>query len=199
MTALTRNFIGIPIDGDITRGDRRVEQKPLSELEPLLRAVLNDPTIHSIGWYQYTPYFNDGEPCTFSVGEPWFRTVDDVRKAGGLDENDEGYAWLGKEQKDDEEDDDDYDYEDDDTFTIGYGGHPSLGERKYDYVGEYPNRERVDRGYEGPDEARFDRVQKLADAVNSGAFEDVFLEAFGDHCRVTITATGITVDEYSHD
>lgn len=27
------------------------------------------PTIEYVVWNQYTPYFNDGEPCTFSVGE----------------------------------------------------------------------------------------------------------------------------------
>lgn len=25
------------------------------------------PTLVSFGWTQYTPYFNDGEPCTFSA------------------------------------------------------------------------------------------------------------------------------------
>jgi hypothetical protein len=25
------------------------------------------PQVHSIGWTQYTPYFNDGAPCTFRV------------------------------------------------------------------------------------------------------------------------------------
>jgi len=27
------------------------------------------PSIYSISWKQYTPYFNDGDPCYFRVGE----------------------------------------------------------------------------------------------------------------------------------
>lgn len=74
---MTSNFLGIPINGDITRGEARVEQKPIEELQPILQAVLDDPTIVEFGWRQYTPYFNDGEPCTFSVHGTWVRTTAD--------------------------------------------------------------------------------------------------------------------------
>jgi hypothetical protein len=72
-----RNFLGIPVNGDIAKGDTRVEQKPIEELQPILQAVLDDPTIVEFGWRQYTPYFNDGEPCTFSAHGTWVRTTDD--------------------------------------------------------------------------------------------------------------------------
>lgn len=75
---MTTNFLGIPINGDITKGDTRVEQKPIEELQPILQAVLDDPTITEFGWRQYTPYFNDGEPCTFSAHGTWVRTADDT-------------------------------------------------------------------------------------------------------------------------
>lgn len=74
---MTTNFLGIPINGDITRGGARVEQKPIEELQPILQAVLDDPTIVEFGWRQYTPYFNDGEPCTFSTHGTWVRTTAD--------------------------------------------------------------------------------------------------------------------------
>lgn len=73
-----KNFLGIPIEGDITPGATRVEQKPIEELQPILQAVLDDPTITEFGWRQYTPYFNDGDPCEFSVHGTWVRTVDDT-------------------------------------------------------------------------------------------------------------------------
>lgn len=51
MTTKTHtSFLGIPVEGDITHGDKRTEQRPLSELEPLIRAVLGDDYIHSFGW-----------------------------------------------------------------------------------------------------------------------------------------------------
>jgi hypothetical protein len=72
------NFLGIPVEGHIQMPDKRKPQKPLSELEPLLRAVLNDPMIMDFGWCQYTPYFNDGDPCIFRVYGFWVRTTQDV-------------------------------------------------------------------------------------------------------------------------
>ncbi|MBX9392229.1 hypothetical protein K4749_01110 [Streptomyces sp. TRM72054] len=72
-----RNFLGIPVQGDITPGATRVEQKPLEDLQPILQAVLDDPTIVEFGWRQYTPYFNDGDPCEFSAHGLWVRTTDD--------------------------------------------------------------------------------------------------------------------------
>jgi hypothetical protein len=69
-----KNFLGIPVHGDITPGATRVEQKPIEELQPILQAVLDDPTIVEFGWRQYTPYFNDGDPCEFSAHGTWVRT-----------------------------------------------------------------------------------------------------------------------------
>lgn len=178
------NFLGIPVEGDINKADKRVPQKPLSELEPLIRAVLADEYIHSFGWTQYTPYFNDGDPCVFSVGEPWFKSVDDV---------------SGK--KSDPDGDEDYDEGDDDSYSIGYGRHPSLGEQdwEYDNPRDWENRRKIYGPYQGGHQASFTVCAALNDAINSGAFEDVLLEAFGDHARVQVTAQGITVDTYEHD
>lgn len=166
------NFLGIPVEGDIARGDKRVPQRPLSDLEPLMRAVLDDPTMKAFGWTQYTPYFNDGEPCVFGVGGPWFLTVNDPDPDGMEDM-----------------------YE----FQIGYSGHPSLGKRDSRWEGDWPNRREVPLEYEGPDVERFDRVKALSDAIERGEFDDVLLEAFGDHASIRVTAAGITVDSYSHD
>jgi hypothetical protein len=29
-----------------------------------------DPAIRGVTWAQYTPYFNDGDPCTFGINDP---------------------------------------------------------------------------------------------------------------------------------
>lgn len=207
------NFLGIPVDGDIRRGDSRTPQRPLSELEPLIRAVLADPTIHSFGWHQYTPYFNDGEPCVFSTGDVWIRTVDDVEKPEPSQEQvdtleklrdalhdglvstatfDQAYRDVYGHAEGEEPDD-----EDDETYSMYYSEHPTLGHRPYTYAGS--RYEKVYGDYVGPDEARYDRCRALADAIHSDAFDDVLLDAFGDHARITVTAHGITVEEYSHD
>jgi hypothetical protein len=164
-----RNFLGIPVEGEIHE-QRRTPQKPLAELEPLIRALLDDEEIVAFGWHQYTPYFNDGDNCVFSVYTPWFRTTADTGEGS--------------------EDDDGNDLE-----VSSYHEHPTLGGRDYDA----PKDADDERPYKGPDEARWRRCLAFSEALDSEAFDIVLLEAFGDHCEVTVTRDGITVDEYSHD
>lgn len=172
---MTTNFLGIPVQGDITRGATRTEQKPIEELQPILQAVLDDPTIVEFGWRQYTPYFNDGEPCTFSVHGLWVRTETD---------------------RDAEDQEDEYD------LDVGYG-HPSLGQMTGGEWVDDPDRpgrrKKVGERYEGPDLARYERCHALDAAIQGGAFEHVLLDAFGDHALVTVRKSGIEVEFYEHD
>jgi hypothetical protein len=74
-----KNFLCIPVSGNINKGGRTwVDQRPIEELRPMLQAVLDDSFIVEFGWKQYTPYFNDGEPCEFTVHTPWVRTTADM-------------------------------------------------------------------------------------------------------------------------
>jgi hypothetical protein len=169
----TRNFLGIPVEGDITQGATRVDQKPIEELQPILQAVLDDPTIVEFGWRQYTPYFNDGEPCEFSASGLWVRTNADK------------------------------DVEDDYEYELEMWNHPSLGKVTTEWGDatdpETGRRVVVSQTYEGPDRARYDRCKALEQAIEGGAFEHVLLEAFGDHARITVQRTGIEVEFYDHD
>lgn len=110
-TLTQKSFLGVPVTGDINATETRAEQKPIEDLAPLFQAVLNDELIVEFGWNQYTPYFNDGDPCMFRVGSPWFRTVNDE-----IDEDD--------------------DYQD--TLGVDYGTHPTLGRFEFDYQGVHP-------------------------------------------------------------
>lgn len=84
-----KSFLGIPVEGSIIRG-HRVPQRPVTDLQPFLRALLDDDTITEFGWRQYTPYFNDGEPCVFRVGECWVRTTTDAATVDAAD------LWIGR-------------------------------------------------------------------------------------------------------
>jgi hypothetical protein len=171
VTDQARNFLGIPVQGDITRGKTRKNQRPIEELQPILQAVLDDPTIVEFGWRQYTPYFNDGEPCEFSVRGVWVRT--------------------------------DADQDVDDWYELDLDGkHPSLGDEPYIKVPTTENGSgwKWEKGpYEGPDQDRYDRCHTLDAAIQGGEFENVLLDAFGDHARVTVRKTGIDVEFYEHD
>lgn len=42
-------------------------------VKPMLQQFIADnPAIVRVRWTQYTPYFNDGEPCTFRVNDVYF-------------------------------------------------------------------------------------------------------------------------------
>lgn len=169
------SFMGIPVEGEKTRGvTPRRAQRPVEELEPLLMAVLHDPLITEVGWYQYTPYFNDGEPCEFSVHTIWFRTTQDPQKAAS---------------DEDEED------EEEELWQLELDYHPVLAHREW----SHEHRSYVNRPLSPEVRETSLRCQALHDALDGGEFEDVILETFGDHAMVTAKPTGFTIDFYQHD
>lgn len=53
------------------------------------------PDVKSIVWVQYTPYFNDGSPCVFGIGDVTFSNADpeNVSPWGELEDEEEG-LWA---------------------------------------------------------------------------------------------------------
>ncbi len=160
-----RNFLGIPIDGDVTRGDKRVPQRPLEDLQPIIQAVLDDPDVVEFGWSQNTPYFNDGDPCVFSTNSVWVRTQDEV----------------------------DLELDGGDELDVDYNSHPSLSQKKWGKDGYVPVK------LSPAKLATSERCTALDAAVQGGAFNDVLMDAFGDHAEITIRREGIQVEYYEHD
>ncbi|MEU0952815.1 hypothetical protein ABZ353_10800 [Streptomyces niveus] len=173
-SATDTNFLGMPVSGDITQGSSRTEQKPLEELSPLFQALVNDPTIVEFGWSQYTPYFNDGDTCDFSVHYLWVRTT--AEADGAVDEYGDEYSSH---------------------YGLDVDYHPSLGKIESDWDSEA--HKFVNKRYEGPDEDRYNRCQELDRALQSGAYDNVLLEHFGDHALITVRKDVIEVEYYSHD
>lgn len=87
------NFLGIPIDGEITRSTHRRNQRPIEEFEPTVRALLEDDQVVEFGWRQYTPYFNDGDECIFSGYGLWVRLTADAESPKD-DEDEDDYENL---------------------------------------------------------------------------------------------------------
>lgn len=55
---------------------RQATETAVAILKPALKEFLaENPEIKTIAWSQYTPYFNDGEECIFSVNSPSFSTA----------------------------------------------------------------------------------------------------------------------------
>lgn len=93
MTTTPNTLAGRPINGDIQHyGSSPTEQKPIEEFLAALDAVFAFPEVQSIKWQQYTPYFNDGDACEFSIYEPRVQ-VEGVAEDDG--DYEDGYitAW----------------------------------------------------------------------------------------------------------
>lgn len=52
---------------------KQATEQAKATLGPALQQFLKDnPEVKSIVWTQYTPYFNDGDPCVFGISEVYF-------------------------------------------------------------------------------------------------------------------------------
>lgn len=62
-----------------------------------MTAIFNKhPELIAVRWTQYTPYFNDGDACEFSVHEPQFKfTVAGCEDIGEEDDFEEVYTYKG--------------------------------------------------------------------------------------------------------
>lgn len=176
-----RNLIGIPIEGSITGvGERRVQQLPIEDLLPFLKAVHEDPGIESFGWIQYTPYFNDGEQCVFSVGNVWFLTPDDtVDKEDQRLREEDYYVW---------EEEHSYSGKKGFARTVDVWTYPETGR---------PHKEEVDNPRW--DQRRYERCEVLSQMLYSSHFNLALMAKFGDHAIVTVNKDKITVEFYEHE
>jgi hypothetical protein len=130
-----------------------------------------NPGVTGVIWTQYTPYFNDGDTCVFSVGDLTFTNapadeLSDIRW-GEYEGETEG-VWAAD--------------------NIGY-----VLESDRDY---YQNTKTAVLAAGGVDATS---CTLFAKAVNSSEMEDVMQAMFGDHVKVIATREGFEVEEYDHD
>jgi hypothetical protein len=56
-------------DAELKKAGKNVKKEIAKSLGALV------PEGFFLEWDQYTPYFNDGEPCVFSINTPWLKSV----------------------------------------------------------------------------------------------------------------------------
>lgn len=149
------------------------------------------PRLKSFGWTQYTPYFNDGDECTFSA-----HTSDaDINEFNEYD-SDEGdlikgenlYAisekYVGKTLENEEEVRQNQAY-------VADGGYEHYKNAKIGEYGYVVNPQKYD-------EEAFQIVSNVKAFLQN--FDDDILKAmFGDHVKVIVTRDGVNTEEYNHD
>lgn len=130
-----------------------------------------NPGITGVVWTQYTPYFNDGDTCEFSVGDPTFTNapVDELNEV----------RWG------------EYEGETENVWACENVGYVLDSDRPY-----YAETANLIRAAGGVDPVS---CTLFAKAIGSGEMEAVMEAMFGDHVKVIATRDGFDVEEYDHD
>jgi hypothetical protein len=185
---MTATAFGMPVQGEIRHsGTDPVDQRDPQILGDLFAGLFQFPQLKSIVWEQYTPYFNDGDVCEFSVHGYSLRTSFHDAEPGDDDYYGDGFFRI--------EDGDllEYDYDYDNTTNTARGYRRAT--RTNIRIGTD-----VVSALLGEDGDNFAALlNSLYEELDSGG-HDVFLRAtFGDHAEVTATVDGFSIDYFSHD
>lgn len=153
---------------------KEFQEKALQTFKELMVDFFNEnPGIKAVKWAQYSPYFNDGEECVFSVNSPTFTNaegedLDEVSVYGDYDgDNDEIWAT------------------DNISYVLGDSG------KKY-----YEKEQNLINSGGG---INVEYCNYFSELIQSSELEDIFYDTFGNHAQVTVTKDGIDVDDYDHD
>jgi hypothetical protein len=132
------------------------------------------PEVAALRWSQYTPSFNDGDPCTFTMNDIELSLKPEETDA--TDTSDEESQGEGADEEEQDEDDEDYEDEDEDEDDEDedYG----------DFVSHYRLRD------ERP------TLSEALARLNRAVDYDIFESAFGDGVEVTATREGFNISEY---
>lgn len=86
----------------LLKDQRDLQKKFQTEAQELFKEITKEffdlsPTVKAVTWTQYTPFFNDGDECVFSVGDPSFTNAegDDVENVTyGEYDGDNEDVWV---------------------------------------------------------------------------------------------------------
>lgn len=185
-TAETTTFAGRTVEGEIPRYNDRaaVEQRPIEEFVAALDALLAFDEVAAVRWRQYTPYFNDGEPCNFSTYGASIKLVGALAK-GADDEDDEeaGFEdlYLGYPAG--------Y-WDTHDWHGRGGKAKPVESDKVLQFFGGDPREPSAELSAAA---AAFEHV------LESGGHYTQLNKVFGDPAEVTATTEGFSVEYYDHD
>ena len=158
------------------------------EVAPLI------PPGYQLEWTQYTPYFNDGEACTFGVND-FYLVRQNVGDGDAKCAEDRGGQSISRAIQR-------YGTPDVETFyeTDDYSKPIPLGPRQNRWEQKYEKKKvtYINPGFpliEGYNVAKLQDLDTFMKSIEG----DLFLQAFGDHAKVVVTPDGVEVDEYEHE
>jgi len=144
------------------------------------------PVVGSFGWVQYTPSFNDGEPCEFTKGET--------------------FIFSARELEEGDPDEDHKDYEEGGADFSPYSDRNYETKRLDKTLYRDPDDGALyiwgeDRGWEVVENPNYDPVygdaKQAVDAFVDLFDEDLLKSMFGAYgTKITVTREGVDVTEY---
>lgn len=166
------------------------------------------PYILALEWRQYTPYFNDGEPCIFHVSgieakiaaEAWTPGIDTSEFYGWYHEDEDNYE-LEEGQVPDTDGLPPSKWVDIDGLGIFLDDfelkkHAWQSDESFNNMVAAMQAKKIKWTQAlGPDLPK--ALARISRTVYS--CEEVLLVAFGDHAKVKVTPTDIQISEYDHE
>ena len=167
---------------------RKAHMKELQgEFNEIIKLFFEEcPKVQAVVWSQYTPYFNDGDECVFSVNEPSFVTKnfdrDDLLNPYEYEDTDEYGSLIVANWED----------------YIQNSKAQLAKPNATDWVNEYYPKhiatlEQMQQDFPGYDV----KIKAFANLLSEN--EDMLREVYGDHVAVYLTPNEVIVDEYDHD
>lgn len=151
-----------------------IQEQSKALFEELVPEIFKEhPKLKSFSWTQYTPYFNDGDTCSFRA------YTDDPRIQFGDEEEREEYYFANTER-------------------VPTG---NTVEDRYDWrtpkrqIPEMVEVKKVHTPEELEKNSAYTAVRDLLSTFEETDYEQMF----GDHVEVIVTPDGVEVEEYSHD
>ena len=130
----------------------------------------NYPEIAYVTWTQYTPYFNDGDECTFSIHErhyPLTKLVENQGEDRPIGYDAEEYALV--------------------TSTY-YTSKPG-----------FIDNNQIKSGISDERASEIKLGMRNLEEVLSEIPQEVYKDVFGDHVSVLVDREGVHTDEYDHE
>lgn len=193
-------FLGMQVEGCGGEGENkdRPEQYDVDHFKDTVAKVLSHEEVTGIAWTQYTPYFNDGDPCIFRASDPSFSFV-------GVTASDEqtyfDYSWMEE------------DFEESGRIWCGAYNNGDLFDKIVgeddknwgEWTGSRSTREWTWKEGSGPENAPnpelFIDIHAFISFLNRGNYDHAVEDLFGDHAiiRIDKLAGKVVIDEYHHD
>jgi hypothetical protein len=181
---MTDTFAGKPISGEVTYS---TQGQPVEQWSEEVFIQMADkffelfPDAQAFVWTQYTPYFNDGDPCVFDVNGPTAVFFGDSEPS----------SFPENIYEPDEEEDSGWVSDYDDRLKIPYDS--------YEWVGNWSDGTRHKVYTVEPPAGKL-AWEELITAMERGHFDNVMLQHFGDHASVMYSRDGLFLVEYfEHD